>query len=265
MVVSKEEKAHGLLEDAMRNNQPITQVDHPMKEGTFIVSTTDLKGRITSVNEEFVRISGFSEDELIGQPHNLVRHPDMPSLMFQSLWQSLQAGKAWNGIIKNRCKNGDHYWVDASVSPVRRGSEVVGYVSVRSKPTAGQIREAEGLYAALRAGRSLEEVTRRRWIPFPNMPFHVRLLMSTGTAALFLLLLFAAIAWSQSLESGAANPAATRARKSGSPIFARATERSPQERARGKGATRRSPSRYPRAPSPAVPSGRRSAPNRRRS
>ncbi len=192
----------------MRNNQPVTQVDRPLREGAFIVSTTDEKGHITSVNEEFLRISGFDEEELIGQSHNVVRHPDMPARMFESLWSSLKAGQTWHGIIKNRCKNGDHYWVDASVSPVHRSGKRVGYVSVRSVPTREQVREAEMLYAALREGKTWEELTHKPRVPFPDMPFHVRLLLSAGTAALFLLGIFLAIGISLSLEPGASNASA---------------------------------------------------------
>jgi len=179
----------------MRNNQPVTQVEVPLREGTFIVSTTDLKGRITSVNEEFLRISGFHEEELIGQPHNLVRHPDMPPEMFASLWETVQAGKTWHGLVKNRCKNGDHYWVDASVSPMTSGGAVVGYVSVRSKPNRVQVQEAERLYAGLRSGQSWADLTRAPWIPFPRMSFPLRLMLSAGVAALLMIAMVGVALW----------------------------------------------------------------------
>ena len=101
----------------MRNNQPVTLVEHQLQDGAFIVSTTDAKGNITFVNEEFVRISGFQRDELLDQPHNLVRHPDMPPGAFADLWATVKAGEPWQGLVKNRCKNGDFYWVDANVTP----------------------------------------------------------------------------------------------------------------------------------------------------
>ena len=101
----------------MRVNTPITQIERHLAEGQYIVSKTDLKGRITYVNQPFIDISGYTADELIGQPHNIVRHPDMPSGAFADLWRTLQNGKAWRGLVKNRCKNGDYYWVDASANP----------------------------------------------------------------------------------------------------------------------------------------------------
>ncbi len=162
----------------MRNNQPVTQVERLMKEGTFIVSTTDLQGRIMTVNDEFLRISGFREDELLGQPHNIIRHPDMPPEAYKLLWDTIQAGKPWHGIVKNRCKNGDYYWVDAAITPIKDGNRTIGYISVRSIPSREQIREADQLYAALRAGKSLAEVTRPPWVPFKGLSFHRRMLMS---------------------------------------------------------------------------------------
>ena len=93
----------------MRNNLPITNREYVLQDREIIVSKTDLKGNITYANQDFIRISGFSEAELLGAPHNIVRHPDMPEEAFADLWQTLQAGKAWTGIVKNRCKNGDHY------------------------------------------------------------------------------------------------------------------------------------------------------------
>ncbi|OZB47357.1 MAG: chemotaxis protein, partial [Thiomonas sp. 14-66-4] len=102
----------------MRNNQPVTQQEYVLKHDDFIVSKTDLKGRITFVNRTFVEISGFSEAELLGAPHNIVRHPDMPVEAYEDLWRTLKAGKAWQGMVKNRCKNGDFYWVMANANPI---------------------------------------------------------------------------------------------------------------------------------------------------
>jgi len=162
----------------MRNNQPITQVERQMKEGSFIVSRTDLKGTITFVNDEFVRISGFTREELLGQPQNLVRHPDMPAEVFKELWRTIQSGKPWHGIVKNRCKNGDHYWVDAAITPQMKDGRMVGYVSVRSQPTRRQVAEAEGLYRALQGGASLAQLGRRPWAPFMGQPFLTQLVLS---------------------------------------------------------------------------------------
>jgi PAS domain S-box-containing protein len=102
----------------MRKNLPITQREYALPDGMTIVSRTDLKGRITYVNPDFLTASGFDEEELIGQPHNLVRHPDMPEQAFADLWTTLQAGRPWTGLVKNRRKNGDHYWVLANATPL---------------------------------------------------------------------------------------------------------------------------------------------------
>src|SRR5437868_5167235 len=102
----------------MRKNLPITNVEYEMADGKPIVSKTDLKGKITYINPYFVEVSGFTEEELIGAPHNLVRHPDMPAEAFADLWQTLKAGLPWTGMVKNRRNNGDYYWVVANVTPV---------------------------------------------------------------------------------------------------------------------------------------------------
>lgn len=130
----------------MKINMPVTNHEYVLTEKDTIVSTTDLKGAITSVNPDFIRISGFTEAELIGSNHNIVRHPDMPPAAFEDLWNTVKAGRPWTGIVKNRCKNGDYYWVEANVTPLRQNGQVVGYMSVRNKPTRRQIEEAEALY-----------------------------------------------------------------------------------------------------------------------
>jgi aerotaxis receptor len=174
----------------MRNNQPVTKVGRELKEGAFIVSMTDPKGVITYVNDEFIRISGFSEQELIGQPQNLVRHPDMPAAAFEELWSTIKAGKPWSRLVKNRCKNGDFYWVDANVTPVLEDGQITGYVSVRSKPTRSQIENAEHLYALLRAGKSIKDATSKADVLFPDMSMAVRLRLAFGAvAAAFLVIL----------------------------------------------------------------------------
>ena len=133
----------------MKKNLPITNSEVMLKPGSSIISMTDLKGAITYVNKDFIDISGFTEDELIGMNHNVIRHPDMPSAAFEDLWDHMKAGKSWRGMVKNRCKNGDHYWVEAFVSPVIEKGKVVGYQSVRNEATREQIKEAEELYARL--------------------------------------------------------------------------------------------------------------------
>ncbi|MCG7962045.1 MAG: methyl-accepting chemotaxis protein [Candidatus Thiodiazotropha taylori] len=130
----------------MKTNLPVTDREVTYGQDERIISTTDLKGMITSVNDVFVRISGFSREELIGSSHNIVRHPDMPPLAFENLWQTLQAGKPWIGVVKNRCKNGDFYWVHAYVSPVYEGEHLSGYQSVRYAPTREQVERADKLY-----------------------------------------------------------------------------------------------------------------------
>lgn len=130
----------------MKVNLPVTQKDVDYPADMQLISTTDLKGQITYVNQDFIKVSGFAWDELIGRPHNLIRHPDMPPAAFKDLWQTIKAGRVWHQLVKNRCKNGDHYWVDAYVTPVYAGDEIVGYQSIRTKPSEESIAKAEGLY-----------------------------------------------------------------------------------------------------------------------
>ncbi|MCK7548771.1 PAS domain-containing methyl-accepting chemotaxis protein [Marinobacter koreensis] len=139
----------------MRKNLPVTQREIRMQEGGRLITTTTLKGVITYCNDEFVEISGFSRDELVGQAHNIIRHPDMPPAVYKDMWDYLKAGKAWMGVVKNRAKSGDHYWVNAYVTPIRENGQMVGYESVRVAPTRDQIARAETLYARINAGKSL--------------------------------------------------------------------------------------------------------------
>lgn len=113
---------------------PITKNEYILDETDSIISKTDLNGNITYINEAFLRISGFSKEELIGASHNIVRHPDMPPEAFADLWKTLRAGHTWGGLVKNRCKNGDYYWVQANASPIYENGQIAGYMSVRSKP-----------------------------------------------------------------------------------------------------------------------------------
>ncbi|SEL75311.1 methyl-accepting chemotaxis protein [Halomonas daqiaonensis] len=137
----------------MRNNQPVTQQEYPLHEEHFLISRTDLKGRITYVNPAFIEVSGFSREELLGSPHNIVRHPDMPEAAYQNLWDTLAAGESWKGLVKNRRKNGDHYWVDASVSPIVEEDRLVGYASVRVKPDPIEVDKADKAYALINKGK----------------------------------------------------------------------------------------------------------------
>ena len=148
----------------MRNNQPITQRERTFPAQQRLISTTNAKGVITYCNDAFVEISGFSKEELIGSAHNLVRHPDVPSAVFAHMWNTLKQGLPWMGIVKNRCKSGDHYWVNAYVTPVFEANQVVGYESVRVKPTAEQIARAEALYRRINQGKPA--VPRSdKWVP----------------------------------------------------------------------------------------------------
>ncbi|WPP01440.1 PAS domain-containing methyl-accepting chemotaxis protein [Pseudomonas sp. HR96] len=148
----------------MRNNQPITQRERSFPAQQRLISTTDTKGAITYCNDAFVEISGFTREELIHAPHNTVRHPDVPVAVFEHMWATLKRGEPWMGIVKNRCKNGDFYWVNAYVTPILENRQVVGYESVRIKPSAEQITRAQALYQRLNQGKSAIP-TSDRWLP----------------------------------------------------------------------------------------------------
>ena len=136
----------------MRNNQPVTQHEQHYPAEQALISTTDLQSHITDANDHFCAIAGFSREELLGQPHNLVRHPDMPTEAFANMWQTLKAGRSWMGLVKNRCKSGDHYWVSAFVTPIRDGSgKVVEYQSVRTRADEASKQRAQQSYDSLRA------------------------------------------------------------------------------------------------------------------
>ncbi|MEW6513252.1 MAG: methyl-accepting chemotaxis protein [Pseudomonadota bacterium] len=137
----------------MRTNLPVTQNEIKLTESTLIVSKTDLKGRITYINKDFLEISGFTEPELLGEPHNIVRHPDMPVEAFEDLWRTLKDGRPWTGYVKNRCKNGDYYWVLANAAPIVENGQVTGYLSVRRKASDEAIAAHEAAYKMFREKR----------------------------------------------------------------------------------------------------------------
>ena len=137
----------------MRKNLPVTSTEYPITDETLIVSQTDTKGKLTFFNDDFIAAAGFTADELMGQPHNIIRHPDMPPEAFENLWDTLKAGKPWVGAVKNRRKNGDFYWVLATASPIRQNGHVTGYTSVRTKLPADQRKQADEVYAAIREKR----------------------------------------------------------------------------------------------------------------
>jgi len=136
----------------MRDNGPTTGREVILADEHLLVSRTDVNGQINFVNEAFTAISGFSQAELIGAPHNIVRHPDMPKQAFADLWRTIKVGHPWDALVKNRTKAGDHYWVCANVTPVVENGEVTGFISIRSKPAREAVAEAERVYAAIRAG-----------------------------------------------------------------------------------------------------------------
>ena len=137
----------------MRQNLPVTLRERTFAAHERLISTTDLNSNVTYCNDAFVAISGFTREELIGKPHNQVRHPDMPPTVFAHMWETIKQGKPWMGIVKNRAKNGDFYWVSAYVTPIYEGGQMSGYESVRTLPSEAQKRRAEALYARLRAGK----------------------------------------------------------------------------------------------------------------
>jgi aerotaxis receptor len=126
-----------------------TNIETPYPDGKLIVSTTDLDGKITHVNKSFVEMSGYSEEELIGAPHSILRHPDMPPAAFKDLWDTVKKGNKWQGYVKNLRKDGGFYWVKATVIPNIRKGKVVGYTSVRRKPSRKKVEECINLYPTL--------------------------------------------------------------------------------------------------------------------
>ncbi|MDX8399497.1 MAG: methyl-accepting chemotaxis protein [Gallionellaceae bacterium] len=177
----------------MRNNLPVSNQEYPLPDDCVILSRTDKKGIITDCNEEFVEASGFTREELIGKPHNIIRHPDMPSEAFRDVWSTLASGRPWIGIVKNRCKNGDFYWVRATATPLPDGS---GYTSVRSKPTHAEVQGTEALYKRMREGEKIRLSDGRIQ---PNGIMHTfrklriahRLLMMVGLPVLLSIILIA--------------------------------------------------------------------------
>ena len=201
----------------MRTNLPVTGIEYPLRDGQSIVSKTDTKGRITYVNPAFIEVSGFTEPELLGKAHNIVRHPDMPPAAFADLWQTLQAGEPWTGLVKNRRKNGDFYWVTANVVPIKENGTTVGYMSVRTRPARADVERAEALYRRMREGRAdgiairRGAVVRTAWWArlqgLRQLPLGRRLGILMGAQAVLMLLLAAAAqgwGWRAAALAGAA-------------------------------------------------------------
>ena len=145
----------------MRVNLPVSQLNYDFPGDELLVSVTNTKGEITHCNPAFVRVSGYSYEELIEQPHNLIRHPDMPAAAFKDMWRTIAHGYPWTALVKNRRKNGDHYWVRANVTPIMEGGRPRGYLSVRTKPRPDEIEAAEALYARMRAEADAGQETLR--------------------------------------------------------------------------------------------------------
>jgi aerotaxis receptor len=185
----------------VRTNLPVTGIEYLLKDGQSIVSKTDTKGRITYVNPSFIEVSGFTEEELIGKAHNIVRHPDMPPAAFADLWATLKAGQPWTGMVKNRRKDGDYYWVIANVVPIKEGGRTVGYMSVRTRPGRDQVKAAEGLYRrfrenkaeglAIRHGEVVNTGFLARLLALRNLPLGRRLGLMMGAQSALLLALAA--------------------------------------------------------------------------
>ncbi|TXI18961.1 MAG: PAS domain-containing methyl-accepting chemotaxis protein [Nitrosomonas sp.] len=146
----------------MRINEPVTQRDMGMNNDCEIISTTNLKGILTSANEDFIRMSGFTWEELENKNHNIIRHPDVPPEAYAMLWTALKAGKPWMGLVKNRNKNGDHYWVDAFASPQYEDGKIIGYQSVRVKPEKAWVDRADALYSKIMSKKSADDKRRSK-------------------------------------------------------------------------------------------------------
>jgi len=201
----------------VRTNLPVTGIEYPLRDDQSIVSKTDTKGRITYVNPAFIEVSGFTEAELTGKAHNIVRHPDMPPAAFADMWQTLQAGEPWTGLVKNRRKNGDFYWVTANVVPIKENGATVGYMSVRTRPARADVERAEALYQRMREGRAdgiairRGAVVRTAWWArlqgLRQLPLGRRLGIMMSAQAVLMLLLAAAVqgwGWRVAALAGAA-------------------------------------------------------------
>ncbi|MBS0356840.1 MAG: methyl-accepting chemotaxis protein [Proteobacteria bacterium] len=155
----------------MRINQPVTRSETLLPDGEFIYSRTDLKGTIIEANEAFARVSGFRREEMLGQPHNMVRHPDMPPQAFADMWRDLQAGRPWRGLVKNRRSDGGYYWVVANASPVREHGRVTGYQSIRARPAPGDVAAAEAAYKRITDGDTSIRIEHGRVVPVRVSPW----------------------------------------------------------------------------------------------
>jgi aerotaxis receptor len=189
----------------MNHATTITQIERAFPPHSTLVSRTDLHGVITYANQAFIDISGYSREELLGAKHNLVRHPDMPAAAFADLWRTVSANKPWRGMVKNRTRNGDHYWVEAFVTPFHEHGRLVGYQSIRTEPSRQQVLAAEQHYTAIRNGQAEFEIAAPTLVE--SLPFDVRANL-TSLALIVLFIATAAAGWLDhgrvALASGAA-------------------------------------------------------------
>ena len=169
----------------MKINMPVTQNEQDFPKGKVLVSRTNLKGIITYANDAFVELSGYSHEELMGKNHNVVRHPDMPPEAFADLWLTVRDGHPWQGLVKNRCKNGDYYWVDALVVPVYDHGKLDGYMSVRKEPTRQQVEAVESLYRQIREKLARLPITGSGFIN--NMSIKARMGLFTALSVLLII------------------------------------------------------------------------------
>lgn len=161
----------------MRRNNHVTQNEYLLNEGSTLMSTTDIQSHITYANSAFIDASGYKEAHLIGEPHNVIRHPDMPAEAFADMWFTLHEGESWTGLVKNRRHNGDHYWVRANVTPVYQNDTLTGYISVRNIPARHEIDASEALYERVRNNqvkghRFYKGVLVRRGLATGGSPLH---------------------------------------------------------------------------------------------
>ena len=145
----------------MRVNLPVSQHEYAFPKGQTLVSTTDLKGRILYCNPMFIEVSGYEKEELLGQPHNIVRHPDMPEEAYRDMWETIATGIPWSAPVKNRRKDGTFYWVMANVTPLMQGDQPTGYMSVRTEATREQIQAADALYKQMQAEKQAGTLVHR--------------------------------------------------------------------------------------------------------
>jgi len=194
----------------MRTNLPVSNIEYILQDDEGPTSKTDVHGNITYINQDFIDISGYSAEELMGAPQNILRHPDMPEEAFADLWRTIKSGKPWTGLVKNRCKNGDHYWVEANVSPILENRKIVGYTSVRAKPNREHVQAAEAIYRAVKAGdKSIEiregSVVRRslaqRLRDLTSFKIETKLTLAFASTSL-LFVAIGALIWFATAESG---------------------------------------------------------------